>query len=431
MEKLKLSIIVSVICLSLLLVSSITLAQKSQIVLGGHSEVEINYGGTKIGEWAALVQEFMKQNPNIDVKYQEVATGGREMADVITTMLRAQGDAYDIYPCDIFWPYTFLPREWLFPIDEAFPKEERSDYVPAMIESFTSGDHIYGVPYMNDYRVLFYRTDILQDAGMQPPDTWDDLIEICKKLQKPPDLFGYAADWQLHQDCEWEEMMWSNGGQVFTDKEVTVNSPQSVEALQYMVDMYKKHQITEPGATVTSIEEARQIFTEGKAIFHQNWLYVYPVSQSEGSKVIGKVGIARLPRFKKDSPEEVYSTLGGWTWVVNPYSKDTKASLELVKWLAKKDTEKWITQNWVNVVPARLSIYQDADILKKYPWYETLGKLTPYTRQRFPNENVLQFLDGARNGIIKALEGEMEPQAVLDKLAQDVSGLLDLPIATY
>jgi multiple sugar transport system substrate-binding protein len=391
----------------------------AKLVLGGHTETEIEYKGEKIGAWAALVREFNTSHPSIHLEYQPIAPGGRNMYDVILTMLQAQASTYDIFTSDIFWPLSFVQRNWLYPVDAAFPKSDWADHIPAMINAFSSGGHIYGVPFMNDFRVMFYRMDLLQNSGVQPPDTWDDLISTCVKGQNPPNLYGYAADWQLHQDCEWQEMYWSNGGEYWGEK-VTLNGPQGLAALQLMIDMYNKYKITEPGATTTAIEEARQIFTEGKAIFHQNWLYVYPVSLGAESKVQGKVGILRLPRFTKSSPQNVYSTLGGWSWAVNPYTEDKKAALEVIGWLASKETAKWIAMN-MNSVPARLSLYQDPDVLAKYPYYKEIGKLAPYTRERFPDPAYVQFFDTARAEIIKALDQSETPQQALDAIAKMVS----------
>ena len=49
----------------------------------------------------------------------------------------------------------------------------------------------YGVPQSVSPWPLVTRMDLLDAAKVDPPKTWDALIEVCKKLQKPPRLTGY------------------------------------------------------------------------------------------------------------------------------------------------------------------------------------------------------------------------------------------------
>ena len=60
----------------------------------------------------------------------------------------------------------------------------------------------YGVPQSMSPRPLVTRLDILDAAKVDPPKTWDELIEVCKKLQKPPKLTGYGMCLGLHTDTE-------------------------------------------------------------------------------------------------------------------------------------------------------------------------------------------------------------------------------------
>lgn len=425
----KLVLLLLVLGVSLLAATQWSFAQKTKLVLGGHTETMITYEGEQTGQWALLVREFNKEHPDIEVEYNAIAPGGRSMEDIVITMLRARADTYDVYTADVFWPSLFLAREWLTPVEEVFPEEEWQDFVPAMIDSFRSDGHIYGVPFMNDFRILVYRKDLLEEAGIEPPDTWMDLIDAAVKLQDPPNLFGYCGDWGVHPDTDWQGMFWSNGGVQWTDTHVTLNSPEGIEALQLMVDMNNSYQILEPGATTISYAGAQRIFIEGKAVFHQGWLSTYTNSQKEGSKVIGKVGILRLPRFKKSSPENVESTLGGWSWVINPNTKKKDAALELVEWLSKKETLKWITLNWSGIAPARLSLYRDSDVLEKYPPFTMLADLVPYTRVRCPDYPFhTQWFDTARAEIPRAIEGKKTAKEALDTIAEAVSEWAELPL---
>ena len=90
----------------------------------------------------------------------------------------------------------------------------------------------YGVPQSVSPWPLVTRMDILEAAKVDPPKTWDEFIEVCKKLQKPPKLTGFGMCLGLHSDADnnMMNMIWSYGGKLVEadDKTVALNSPGTV-----------------------------------------------------------------------------------------------------------------------------------------------------------------------------------------------------------
>jgi multiple sugar transport system substrate-binding protein len=236
---------------------------------------------------------------------------------------------------DVIWPPEFVPPGWLMPLDEYFPPEEQKKHVAAMIDAQTVDGHIYGIPYINDIGNFFYRKDILEDAGMEVPDTWMDLVKISQELQNPPQLFGFIADFSRGEQltCNFVEYLWSNNGEFLdeTGKEVLFNKKEGVEALQFMVDLVHKYKIVQPGILTMTLDEGRTIFTEGHAIFHRNWNYVWPLAEGPGSKIAGKVGVDVIPRFPGG---EHVTCLGGWSRSVNNFSKHKDEAAKFVVFMS-------------------------------------------------------------------------------------------------
>ena len=48
--------------------------------------------------------------------------------------------------------------------------------------SATYGGKTYLVPLDGDFHMLYYRTDVLDKAGLKPPKTWDEYLEVAKAL---------------------------------------------------------------------------------------------------------------------------------------------------------------------------------------------------------------------------------------------------------
>ena len=87
----------------------------------------------------------------------------------------------------------------------------------------------YGIPQSVSPRPLVTRMDILEAAKVAPPKTWDEFVEVCKKLQKPPKLTGFGMCLGLHSDADNEIMniIWSYGGKLVEadNKTVALHSP--------------------------------------------------------------------------------------------------------------------------------------------------------------------------------------------------------------
>src|ERR671919_1191983 len=82
----------------------------------------------------------------------------------------------------------------------------------------------YGVPHSVSPRPLVTRMDLLEAAKVDPPKTWDELIEVCKKLQKPPKLTGFGICLGLQNDTENNvmNMIWCYGGKLVEADDRTV-----------------------------------------------------------------------------------------------------------------------------------------------------------------------------------------------------------------
>src|SRR5918996_1210666 len=74
----------------------------------------------------------------------------------------------------------------------------------------------YGIPQSVSPSPLVARMDLLDAAKVDPPKTWDEFVEVSKKLQKPPKLTGYGMCLGLHTDADNNIMniIWCYGGKL-------------------------------------------------------------------------------------------------------------------------------------------------------------------------------------------------------------------------
>ncbi|MDF2610472.1 MAG: sugar transporter substrate-binding protein [Lachnospiraceae bacterium] len=62
-------------------------------------------------------------------------------------------------------------------------KEVLSNFTESSYEQYRLGEAIYGLPETQTFNVMFYRTDVMDDLGLEIPQTWQDLIEILPTIQ--------------------------------------------------------------------------------------------------------------------------------------------------------------------------------------------------------------------------------------------------------
>ncbi|QJC51500.1 extracellular solute-binding protein [Paenibacillus albicereus] len=57
-------------------------------------------------------------------------------------------------------------------------------FIPGAARALSYEGGIYGLPEVQNFQLLFYRTDILERLGLEPPDTWEDVFDLLPTLQE-------------------------------------------------------------------------------------------------------------------------------------------------------------------------------------------------------------------------------------------------------
>lgn len=134
--------------------------------------------------WKVLVEAFEKENPDIKVKVTDI--GGTDYDTKIPVLL-SSGDTSDVITIKSMPIYTSLvEKNQLMPLDEMIAKSglDMSPYRGAD-EGIKVNDKLYGLPFRNDYYLLYYNKTIFDNAGIEYPSndmTWDEYRDLAKRL---------------------------------------------------------------------------------------------------------------------------------------------------------------------------------------------------------------------------------------------------------
>ncbi len=132
--------------------------------------------------------------------------------------------------------------------DELFPdwKEvlaNRERYAASAVEPFTFGNGIYAVPETQDFFMTFYRTDILEELGLEPPETWDEVYNIIGHLQNqqmtfamPVPVVGAVGS----GNNTFATLLYQKGGQYYLEdrSSTDLNSDAALDAFKEWTEFY-------------------------------------------------------------------------------------------------------------------------------------------------------------------------------------------------
>ncbi|HAC2016095.1 TPA_asm: extracellular solute-binding protein, partial [Listeria monocytogenes] len=84
---------------------------------------------------------------------------------------------------DRYQTALYAPKGVLEPLDKLVKEDnlKMDDFYEESVKEMTYSDKLYGLPLLNDNRILFYNKKLLQEAGVKPPTTWDELATAAQK----------------------------------------------------------------------------------------------------------------------------------------------------------------------------------------------------------------------------------------------------------
>ena len=183
-----------------------------------------------------VITDFEAQYPNIKVQYNPIS--GDYPAAMLAKFSARQ-------PPDVFYVDSNVIPDWiqqgvLEPLDGYIEDGDfdTGAFFPSLLDAFKGPDgQQYGLPKDWSPLGIFTNDQLLQDAGVEPPSTWDELRSAAEQLEgkvpggKPLCL---SPDW-----ARLLAFVYQNGGSFLNDDktEATINSPEAKEAVEFYVGL--------------------------------------------------------------------------------------------------------------------------------------------------------------------------------------------------
>jgi multiple sugar transport system substrate-binding protein len=180
-------------------------------------------------------------------------------------------------------------------------------YADGIVSASTYEGKVYGLQPVTNTIGLFYNEDMLAQAGVTPPKTWDELKAAAAKLTSG-NRYGLAFAAPANYEGTWQFLpfMWSNGGD-----ETNIASPQVAQALQLWVDLVNSGSASRSVVNWTQADVNEQ-FGAGNAAMMINGPWQFPALAAKAPDL--KYGVVPIPVPQAGTTE--VAPLGGETWTL-------------------------------------------------------------------------------------------------------------------
>ncbi|HKI55811.1 MAG TPA: sugar ABC transporter substrate-binding protein [Trueperaceae bacterium] len=400
---------------ALLLVGTVT-AQKITVIMPRH-EMDL------IGLWEAQTRQF-EQASGIQVEFIQMSWD--EVANKVLTDLAAGGGTYDVIEFDNGWVAKFESADWVEPLNQYADQAYLDSLVPGLLGTFTKNGQVLGIPWNNDTRFFFYNKAMLDQAGIAtPPQTWDEVLADSQTLQSQgivafPVTEYWNQEWALANSFAF--YLYSFGTDYFSsDGTITIDKPQAVKALTFMVNMLKGEKIANPSSVTLSQEAAADLLYSGDAAF---FFQGPPVTQNYAndparSKVVGQVQAAEwLPA--ESGASQATLTLPE-AFAIPKSSKNKEAAWQYIRYMISPERDRERADK-LGSLPLFSALYTDPALLEKYPYWEQFGAQSAKARPLPQVEWYDELVQTSIVAVQRALLGMQTSQQAADSIAAFMNG---------
>lgn len=307
-------------------------------------------------------------------------------------------------------------------------EEEKSAYLPSIIEQGTVNDQLYALGVMESSVGLYYNKDILEEAGIEVPDadhpwTWTEFQEILEEL-KPlmAEKDGYPLDMTFPVGetsiYYFAPFVWSGGGELVSEDGLTAdgyfNSEQTVAAMDYFRMIVENGYMSE--APIDHLFESGRAAFKFDGAWEVNTVYTsYP-----------DINLGVAPYVVSDNWDGgTYTPTGSWAFAASTEAEDIEAATELVKWMSGVESGIRIW-NMTKSFPSTYEAFDSIDVFQTDENYSVLyNQLSNYGHPRPKTPVYPQVSTCFQETLESVALGGKDAQTELDKQVKRINTKLE------
>jgi multiple sugar transport system substrate-binding protein len=373
-------------------------------------------------EWGPVVKEFHQKFPNIRIAIVDGPNDANQREDLYTSSFLLGNSPYDLVFMDVTWTPKFAAAGWLLDVSDRISPQALSAFLDGDVNGGRYQGKLYRIPLRSDAGMLYYRKDLLEQAGYEPPQTFDELMQIAQSLQQK-NLAQWGYLWQGKQyeglSAMFVEIL-KGYGAFWVDPatlEVGLDRPEAIQAVKFLRNTIVKG-VSPSGVATYTEEETRLLFQNGQSVFLRNWPYVF--SLAETSEIRGKYAIQPMVHA---SGFDSGACLGGWGLGIAKTSQHPDEAWKVIEFFTSEEMQRQFVLA-TGKVPSLKSLFNDPTIVAKYPHYPQLLEVIEKATLRPPIAQYAQASDILQRYLSAAITNSMSPEQAMQAAADETRRLL-------
>jgi len=418
------------------LLASLTVASALVVPALAQAQTEVPFyypvavGGpiTKIID--GLAADFEKENPGTKVKpiysgsYQETITKALTAVKSGEPPVTAVILSTDIY--------TLIDEDAIVAFDDIVKTADDRAWIksfyPAFMENSQTGGKVWGIPFQRSTIVLYWNKEMFKEAGLdpnRPPESWKEMLDYAQKLTKR-DASGKVTQWGVQIPSSgfpywlFQGLTTPNGVQLMNaaGTETYYDKPEVIEALQYWVDLSRKHKV-HPEGIVEWGTTPKDFFEKKMAMM---WTTTGNLTNVKNNAKFD-FGVAMLPASKRRG-----SPTGGGNFYI--FAKTTpqqrEAAVRFIKWVTSPQrAAQWgIDTGYVAVRPDAW----ETPVMKKYaadfPPATVARDQLQYAVAELSTHDNQRVTKALNDGLQAALTGTKTPEQAMKDAQREAERIL-------
>lgn len=341
--------------------------------LAASSKITVGVGGWAVEDTKRAVEELkFTEKTGIEVEVVTRPGAPPEFLSQMTSAIMAGTSPYDVIDIEDEAAISFSRAGWLEDLNALFDETFWEDWTPDMVEMVDTWHRYKGslfrIPHNFEAQYFWYRKDLFDQMGVTPPTTWDEMVEIGKKLTKDG-MWGVSDGLVMggFLGVYIAYLTKQAGGSPYEFGE-----PLRV-ALQFIHDMMYKHKIFPVAALNKNYDAVNLDYMNDRVAMMRQWPFFYDVSRGKPDWFEeDKVVIALPPK----GPDNGQSWAASWGWVIPKTASNKEAAKEFVKFMTSTENAPKLARMstwWLNSRRSVLNAMGDEGMAPYLRMYSEAG----------------------------------------------------------
>jgi len=373
-----------------------------------------------------IVDVYMKCNPGVTVEVEVGGATSEQQQQYLNTVLASRDSSLDVVLIDVIRPAQWAAAQWAEPLDSYLGADKDATmarYVPAYREANIVNGKVIALPYFADAQFLYYRKDLYEKYGIQPPKTWTELRDSTKKImdgEKNPNLSGFQTAGAPIEGtvCTYLVPLWELGGALNdANGKLSLTGDIAKKPFELWADLKASGVLPTNIAEIVT-DRMRQNYQAGNLITTMNWGYVWNRVENDADSVVkGKTGVIPMPGFEAGKSA---TCIGGWQLAVTAFSKNKAEAVKLIRFLSSPEVSK-MQAIMASHMPVFPEVYTDPEVLKANPWFKDALPVVQTARSRPVSPRYTEVSEIIRTNMNAFMAGTKTTDAALSDMQAKLS----------